>query len=487
MASNRRWDQLRKWEKAARSADLEGVETEMGPTMAVTGRSGPLRVRLEEHRRGPMTVAMRITIDGLGHGSPGMTLRREGVRSALAKAVGESEIEVGADSFDREVYVQGPDPLVRAVLGAETRHIVRGLLDGLLRLPGGEIVDVQGALDDGGLRIEVPDRRRGRRDKGLLPAIIREAVAIARRLAAPDDIPGRIAANLRDEPSAGVRLKCLGTLIREFPEHRSTREALLSARQDASDRVRLKASVALGDEGREVLLEIASRKEAEDSCSAASVRALGDGLPRSRCERILRSALEAGRVETATACIEALGRRASPEAVKTLAKVLSEEGDPVRVRSSNCLDACLAAARALGQTGLPAAEAPLIAALGSPAPELRVVAARALGRVGTVAAMPPLQEVAWRMPEGGMRGAARQAVAEIRSRLAGAGPGQLSLAEEDGEAGRLSLAGDESAGRLTLSGEDAPGRAPPSREDDRDGFDPGRSPAGDRPRLPEAG
>ena len=59
-----------------------------------------------------------------------------------------------------------------------------------------------------------------------------------------------------------------------------------------------------------------------------------------------------------------------------------------------------------------------------------------------------------------VRSAARQAIAEIQSRLSGAGPGQLSLA--GGEAGQHSLSENE-AGRRSLAPSLAPS-APPSKE-----------------------
>jgi HEAT repeat protein len=91
-----------------------------------------------------------------------------------------------------------------------------------------------------------------------------------------------------------------------------------------------------------------------------------------------------------------------------------------------------------------------------------VAAANALARVGTTAAVLPLKELAEHTshhPE--IRKAARQAIAEIQSRLPGASPGQLSLAGTEAgqlslaqaEAGQLSLAKDP-AGELSLSGED---------------------------------
>lgn len=78
-----------------------------------------------------------------------------------------------------------------------------------------------------------------------------------------------------------------------------------------------------------------------------------------------------------------------------------------------------------------------------------VAAADALGRIGSVGAVLPLKEAAessWFDRD--FRRAARQAVAEIQSRLQGALPGQLSLAGT--EAGQLSLAQAET-GQLSLA------------------------------------
>lgn len=79
-----------------------------------------------------------------------------------------------------------------------------------------------------------------------------------------------------------------------------------------------------------------------------------------------------------------------------------------------------------------------------------MAAANALGRIGSVAAVLPLREAAersWLDRE--LRRVTRLAIAEIQSRLQGASPGQLSLAQA--EAGQLSLATNP-AGQLSFSG-----------------------------------
>jgi len=109
-----------------------------------------------------------------------------------------------------------------------------------------------------------------------------------------------------------------------------------------------------------------------------------------------------------------------------------------------------AAVRALGATGDPSAEPPLLRALADGPASVRRAAAKALGRVGTRNAVAGLREAE---ADKELRSAARQAIAQIRSRLTGAGQGQLSLAED--RTGRLTIAEDES-GQLSLA-DDKPG------------------------------
>jgi len=80
-------------------------------------------------------------------------------------------------------------------------------------------------------------------------------------------------------------------------------------------------------------------------------------------------------------------------------------------------------------------------------PEIALAAVDALAAAGTVDDVPRLRE----LEEGGSRAlasAARQAVASIQSRLAGASPGQLALAGDAAD-GQVSLA-DDARGRVAL-------------------------------------
>jgi hypothetical protein len=432
------------WHNAAGAVGLTEVELResFGIPSRLTGRSGPLEVTLERYQRGKQESGTRISIAGMGHGLAGLSLRREGLATAFEKVVGEREIELGDPAFDAELFVQGSAPLARALLDAETRRVLVGLLRGQIPVSGGT-VKARVSLTGGVLRADLQERPFSA-PGARLPEVLATLRTVARRLVAPADIALRLAENLRSEPAAGVRLQGLLMLLREHGDHPAAREALLAARADPSAEVRLRAGIALGDEGRDLLLELAGAEDTADACAAGAVAALSEQLPHDRTEEILRLALRARRTATARACIERLGRGGKATPVAMLAKVLALEPGELGV----------AAAQALGALGLPAAQPALVAALASPAPPVRAAAAAALGRAGDVDAVLPLRQAPARYPaDGALKRAVRQAVAEIQSRLAGAAPGQLSLVAEGAEAGRLSLAdtGGVAAGRLSLA------------------------------------
>jgi HEAT repeat protein len=405
----------------------------------LTGRSEALVVHFSssasEDRR-----TQRLTIDGPFE----IWFWPESLGTALKKKF-IGEIQVGDPGFDKEVYVEGSPAQVRAVLDAGTRSLVRDLLRGRIRLGetfAGSAMDGKVTFIGEEIWLDIPDSSLD--DQGQqLSAALRTLLDVARRLSRPQDVAARLAENLPAEPLATVRLQNLLTLMREYPGHPATREALRAACSDASDEIRLRAAMALSEEGYDVLLEIASREGADESCASRAVAALGEHLPPERAKAILERSLENWNVSTACACIEALGRNGSAEAVDTLVQVMLARG----------AISAAAAARALGTAGQAAAESHLIEALKHDSADLGVAVAEALGHVGSVKAVPSLQEAGARhSAERDLRRATRQAIAEIQSRLAGASPGQLSLAE--GGVGQLSIAEGE-VGQLSLAEGDA--------------------------------
>jgi HEAT repeat protein len=415
VAAERRRAHLRAWREAAARVGLTDVEEYEGGLFggaSVRGRSGEVKVQLEEYRRGKYEHGTKI-VAGLGHGAGGLSLRREGLGTAIEKRVlGEREIEIGDSSFDEEFYVQGRAPLAFALLDPETRRRLTALLRNRIALPTGGWVDVSASLSEGVLEVRVKESGvSGNRER--VPDILAVVLEVGRRLVAPRDVAARIAENLRTESAAGTRVELVKVLAREFPRHPATRDALLAACQDPSEEVRLRAGIALGEDGRQTLLDLVSGAGVVDSCAARAVEALRSRLPAEKAEEALARALGgAGRPLTAKACLE------------TLAQLRRTEAEGLMLEALRSSDATVSLA-----------------------------AARALGKAGSIAAVPALREAAEAGRE--MRGTARQAVAEIQARLTGAEPGQLSLA--GAEAGALSLADSAGApGRLTLVEEAAP-------------------------------
>jgi hypothetical protein len=463
------------WREAANAAGLSDLVAAdvLGVATGLTARVGLLRVAFERYQKGRSEKGTRIVIDGLGHPSYEFALRKEGVGSAIEKAFGEREIELGDREFDRCAYVHGSPRVVHAILDAETRRLVGQLIGGrIVTEDPGEPLEARVAVSDGALRAEIPESRSrpgGRR----LPGALRTLLAAAQRLVLPDDVPARLAENVRADPLPAVRLANLLTLVREYPSYAATREALQVACEDSDHEVRLRAALALGDEGREVLLGLVSSPEADDGQTARAVDALGEHLAREQAEGVLRQALRSKRPATARAAVQALGRTGGDQVVAALAAALAEEDDGL----------VKAAAAALGATGEASAEAPLVAALERHGPALWDAIAAALGRVGTASAVAPLRTMASRYPfDLGIRRASRQAIAEIQSRLTGATPGQLALA--DGDAGQLSLAAEDAHGWVSMEGEVPVGEADQSAvEGEEEASAPG--PPGPRSRQTE--
>jgi HEAT repeat protein len=427
----RRRAQMAAWELTARRNELTGVTTTDGSMFggaALEADAGPLHVRLESYRRGRYEHGTRIVVSGLGHGPGSLTLRRESLATAFEKNVaGEREVELGDAAFDEQVFVRGQAPTAFAALGPQVRGRLARLLGGHVDVATADTVAVAASLADGRLEVRVREQGFSSRNRTLLPAIVHCVLAIARPLVLGADLARQIAANVEKENDPGVRLGAIATLAREFPGHPATLARLRAGLADPSDEVRLRAAAALGDEGRETLLELVTRA-ADDSCVARAISALGARLAPELAEATLRRALAAGtRRETALACLEQLREHGRPEAAEVVVQALGREDDSV-------------------------AEA----------------AARTLGRIGNVAAVEPLLAASRR----GRRGVYRQAVAEIQARLPGAGAGQLSIAA--GDAGALSLA-EGDPGRLSLAStleaatptEPSPAHAlppPPTRE-----------------------
>lgn len=343
------------WHQAAGRVGLEVSfdATSRADAVALRAHFRGLEVVLEE-RPQAVQAATRITVSGLGHGAGGLSVGPRRLESRWVKHLGGEAIELGAPAFDEAFSIQGDPLLAQAVLDGETRSKLSRLLGGTLLDRHGKTLEVEASLAGSVLQVLVPHAREIPAEElcDRMTDVLGPVLDLAGRLVEPEDVAGRLAGNLgsdgrRSEPEAGVRLRCLRLLLRDFRYHPATTKVLVLLRDDPEEEIRLLVEIARGKADEPTLLE---------------------------------------RIE-------------HPEVAMAL------------------------------------------------------VAAEALGQMGTAAAVPALRELAER-GERELARAARQAIAEIQSRLEGAERGQLSLAGS--EAGALSLAEETEPGRLSLAGGEAP-------------------------------
>jgi hypothetical protein len=391
------------WLAAAAACGLEEVtlRRDVSWGLHLQGRRGRLEVRLLFVRAEDLVrPGTRIVVEGL---PPELELRRTDTPEPFGRR--RTGLPTGDDTFDAMLSVDGNRRHVLAVLDAATRDLAREIFAD--RKMGQAFLAPSGTLPPVHLRHGRLDVACYQGREPHLERLLGRVLAFAEALAPSGALEPRLAANVRLDPEPSVRLANLRELLAETRRHPATREALRAALADGDEQVQLEAAIALGSEGREVLLQIASREWSADACAARAVEELRAVLPAGQARDILAYALRTRRRETARACVESLSRRGT-EDVDTFARVLALE------------------------SGSLAAEA-----------------ARALGRVAGIAAVPALLDAQRRLDgDEGARLAIREAIAAIQARTSGALPGQLTLADDQG--GRVSLPLDEE-GRVSLA------------------------------------
>ena len=414
------------WYSLAEACGITDIQRVSRWSRDIVGRLGSLEVRLGVYSPSQYERSTRLTVRGL---STLVAIRREGVSTRIARAIGGGEVLLGDEPFDRALYLQGDERLFRALLDAKTRKHLVAAFSGSIGPASGELTL---SLAHGELQASFADDP----DKGRLVrrGTVRWLLRLAVRLQDPTDIVGRLTANAERDPLPLVRRQCLRVLHETAPFDPGTQGALhRAARSDRDAEVRLQAALALDQDGWPTLEELATSGTVEDALSARAFEGLGQHVATGRAPRLLEDSLAAGRVLTARAAAKVLGG-AGEAHVPALVAVLEHAADVAE-----------AAATALGQTGSAAAEEPLRAALSHESPDVRAAAADALGRVGTAASVQSLKELAQRSG-GRLRSAALAALARIRSRLKGIEPGRLALTA--GSDGQLALS--DADGRVSL-------------------------------------
>lgn len=321
-----RGERLRTWKNLAASCGLEVVNASHSRLIysQLEARDGPVTVRIESTSR---THGYSLRVSAAFPRPPGLFSSFKICR----KQPGLHDLEVGDELFDRRFSVEGSTQPIAALLDEETRRLLLG-------------VNFEAELEISGAELRLVTFDRSLRE--LLPLLL----ALIRRLTEPVDIVQRLARNARQDPAAGVRLRNLLALVRDFPGDARTPEVLRAACSDPSPRIRLRAARALGAERRDVLFALAESLE-DDAVSAEAVSLLAGELSFERTKAILDRAADRLFPKTVQACLEALGEKgASPGQLSvagTEAGQLSLATEPGRLSL---------AADAAGQVSLPQAE-----------------------------------------------------------------------------------------------------------------------------------
>lgn len=379
------------WETAAEAAGLQDVSTTtVKGQRRLEASHGSLRVVITAQQQ-----AIEVWIEGL---AAGIQIRPQ-TPPIFGMSFPPDGLETGDARFDREYVAKGEPLLVYALLGSETREL---LMDFLWRR--GDFADVGAAfesLDGGRLKVAFGQDAAFNLAKRLR-AMLGPVLALCNRLTEPGAPEYTLARSLASETEPMVRRLRLALLVAERRDHSATDGALRAALSDPDDDVRLVAGRALGAEGHAVLHALACNHNVTDTVAARAIDGLGTALPAADGARLLADALRGGQRRTALACLAS--------------RALSGEAEPL-----------------------------VVGALTHEDENVRVASARALGRLGSASAVPALRDVESSGTRD-LRGAAREAIASIQSRLTGAGPGQLALAPGAGE---VSLT-DTEAGRVSL-------------------------------------
>lgn len=373
----------------------------------------------------------------------GVELTVEGVEPTVSIAraeAGEGRGATGDPELDVLVRMDGCPAAARAVLDPAARESIRGLLRGPVRI-------AQLWIESGRITARVPVTGFTREHPGLA-SVARSLGALAAKIAPPRDTVERLAAIALGDPQADVRLNALNALTQDFATDPRTTRAVREALDDRSTPIRLAAARAAGPDGRRTLIAVATDPLVEDAHAATAITSLGSALPLDRIEGLVGEASgPPTRPATTTAFLAALGRNPDARAFDVLVRLVSNMHHTF---AAPAVDALLAIPR-------PRAESVLIEAAASPDRWRRpwvAVAVRALGAHGTADAVLPLKEAAERHG-GAIASDARQAIAEIQSRLSGS-RGSLALAGS--EDGTLSFATDESGQVSIARPEDEPSR-----------------------------
>ncbi|MEZ4239114.1 MAG: hypothetical protein R3F59_23770 [Myxococcota bacterium] len=281
-----------------------------------------------------------------------LTLRAETLRSQLAGAVGYGDLLIGEAAFDHGVHVTAADPAqARAVLDPTVREAVRAAVEA-----GGEFRGRRWQL------LWTPGSSGDLGEKIAALAAAHHPMARAVR----DELLPRLERAARADRSAAVRLLALEARLAQGPADPAF---LRACEADVDVGVRLAAALALGDAGRDTVLQLVtagSRTWRVRAALALGERVQGDPEALHAVEEALLGALadpelggDAARGLARSGTPRILARLAAAEAGAADARAVREALAAIRAKVPPEVAGGLSIAEGFEQGALALAEGPV--------------------------------------------------------------------------------------------------------------------------------
>lgn len=385
------------WAEAAQKLGFR-LEANRDMRGVINGR----RVVIDTHSQPPELAYPRLRVEGL---DGKLDVFRQDPLSKLGKALGGQDVETGDGLFDESFVVRGDELLARSIFGSSARKAVR---DARLR---------SYTIGDGVLQhLSVKDF--------TAPVQIVDLAHSVVSLAEHHDVPKnlqieRVVEHALNDPLMTMRERNLKYLVDSYPGTQDS--TLRKALEDRDWQIRWYAATKLHD--LPTIQNIATTHDVPAGIRLEAVRLAGrissdgDALASALVPWLSEEPESANRV----AIIEALDGNVSETFRLAL---VNQMGPPYTERET------VACARALSRIEHPDREDLLIGLLESPFDSGCAGAAECLAEVGSRKAVETLLPLTKGLATSGeVKRAARQAVAAIQARLAGAEAGRLTVAD----------------------------------------------------------
>ena len=339
-------------------------------------------------------------------------------------------VKTGAEDFDRRVQARGAPCDVHSLADWGARARIRTAV-----VSGAQVV-----IDPRGLWVSTPVSVF---IGGSLTNTLQHASDMARFLSdRPRSVEQRIEEHVRNDPDAGVRLTNLRALMTHFREAPLTDDAARYLLRDPSPKVLFEAARFLGDEAEDFLVGLLRAPKIDRETLAEVWTYARETMTGESHLKLYRAALDSPHNAVRQSAMRHIGDQQMTALVPRLID---------QIGHSNPSE-CVQIAHALSKFADPSVEDALIVLVEKDYPPLRVTAARALAQVGSSRAIGPLRRAAKGL-DGTVNRECSAAIAAILSRGQVSG-GELSLLDETGQAGELTLTAPD--GGLTIaSGEPA--------------------------------